>query len=105
MSHLNRNLLRNATYFFLHLTVRTFLLWSRNYRKLTELTSRNKLKTRANILMFTVTIFMFVLTSGYWATGIASVISLIQSRLLEPNPHDPGVSLPLFSALALLNVS
>ncbi|EJD00035.1 uncharacterized protein FOMMEDRAFT_159616 [Fomitiporia mediterranea MF3/22] len=64
---------------------------------------RRGLKSRTNKIMFSATIFMFCTTTGYWIGGIASVISLIKSRLLSPRPQDPAISLPLFRAIVLLN--
>ncbi|KAL5513538.1 hypothetical protein ACEPAH_3937 [Sanghuangporus vaninii] len=61
------------------------------------------MKSRANKFMFVVTLFMFCLSTGYWIAAMGSVMSLIKSRLLSPTPHDPDFSLPLFSAILLVN--
>ena len=71
---------------------------------LTDHPRKNKLKTRANVFMFTTTILMFIITTGYWIAGIAGFISIINSKLLESVPRTPDVYMPLFSALGLLNV-
>lgn len=61
-------------------------------------------KSRANVVMLSVTTFMFLLTTAYWTVSFASVVQNIRLSLLTSEPHDGSLSEPLWNAIVLVNV-
>ncbi|KAJ7141445.1 hypothetical protein C8R44DRAFT_659177, partial [Mycena epipterygia] len=100
-------------YIVLGLVVQTFFFGV--YTVLIGLSTRmllkRGLKTRSNKVMFTITLFMYLLSAAYWAYSVADVVDRmrnyiddLQNPLNHSATHDKVTKWsPLFNAIVLVN--
>lgn len=66
------------------------------------------LKSKSNMFTFGVTLFMFALSTAYWAASVANLIAKIQSIVIDPSERSTDDIITyhlLFNAVILINVS
>ncbi|EJD06701.1 uncharacterized protein FOMMEDRAFT_165424, partial [Fomitiporia mediterranea MF3/22] len=66
---------------------------------------KRKTMSRANKFMFALTIFMFLLSTAFWASSVANLITTVNVFYASSPDHTPAAFLlyPLFNALILVN--
>ena len=66
------------------------------------------LKSKYNMFTFGMTLFMFALSTAYWASSIANLVAKIRSILIDPSQRSTNDIITyhlLFNAIILINVS
>ncbi|KAJ7141396.1 hypothetical protein C8R44DRAFT_693227 [Mycena epipterygia] len=78
----------------------------------TQMLLKRGLKTRSNKVMFTITVFMYLLSAAYWAYSVADVVDRMRNCINYPQnsfhcsagPYDAvNKWSPLFNAIVLVN--